>query len=76
MLSRGMTDTEALIKAKEAAGGNAGMAEKLGGLTSQAVSQWKRVPAGRVLEVERITGISRHHLRPDVFGPASHEAAA
>lgn len=69
-----MTETEALIKAKEVAGGNAGMAGKLGDLTSQAVSQWKRVPAGRVLEVERITGISRHVLRPDVFG--KEEAAA
>ncbi|PZP64983.1 MAG: hypothetical protein DI604_25710, partial [Delftia acidovorans] len=32
------------------------------------VSQWKKVPAERVLEVERVTGISRHELRPDVFG--------
>ena len=34
-----------------------------------AVSQWDRVPAERVLEIERLTGISRHDLRPDVFGP-------
>lgn len=36
-----------------------------------AVRQWKDrgVPAERVLEVERLTGISRHVLRPDVFGP-------
>lgn len=26
--------------------------------------------------IERITGISRHELRPDVFGPAKSEAAA
>lgn len=46
------------------------------GLTPQAVSLWKRVPAERVLDVERITGISRHVLRPDVFGPAPDEVAA
>jgi DNA-binding transcriptional regulator YdaS (Cro superfamily) len=27
----------------------------------------KRVPAERVLDVERITGISRHELRPDLY---------
>lgn len=27
------------------------------------------IPAERVLDIERITGISRRELRPDVFGP-------
>lgn len=27
------------------------------------------IPAERVLEIERLTGISRYDLRPDVFGP-------
>lgn len=65
----------ALHKAKMAAGGTAALARILG-LTSQAVSQWDRVPASRVLEVERVSGISRHDLRPDVFGPSSTEEAA
>ena len=41
------------------------------GISKQAVSlwQWKGVPAERVLAVEGVTGISRHELRPDVFGP-------
>ena len=39
------------------------------GLSKQAVYQWDRVPATRVLDVERLTGISRHELRPDLFGP-------
>lgn len=55
-------------KAKQEAGGPAALAKALGGVSSQAVSQWKKVPAERVLDVERITGISRHELRPDVFG--------
>ena len=39
------------------------------GVTAGAVSQWDRVPAGRVLDVERLTGISRHDLRPDLYPP-------
>lgn len=57
----------------EAAGGPAALATKLVELTgrpitSQAISQWKVIPPGRVVAVEQITGISRHALRPDVFG--------
>lgn len=50
----------------------AGGATKLGralGISHQAILKWPKVPATRVLEVERITGVSRHELRPDVFGP-------
>jgi DNA-binding transcriptional regulator YdaS (Cro superfamily) len=43
-------------------------------ITHSAVWQWERVPAEHVLTVEGLTGISRHELRPDIFGPA--EAAA
>ncbi|MCF3935051.1 GIY-YIG nuclease family protein [Acuticoccus sp. M5D2P5] len=50
------------------------------GITSQAVCLWRKVPAHHVRLVESITGISRHRLRPDIFGeqPAapSVEAAA
>lgn len=60
---------EAIERAIEAAGGPAALARAIGGLTSQAVSQWKKCPGERALEVERITGISRHVLRPDIFGP-------
>lgn len=41
------------------------------GVSRQAVNVWflrHRVPAERVLEIERLSGISRHELRPDVFG--------
>lgn len=40
------------------------------GITPGAVSQWVRVPAERVVEVERATGIPREELRPDLFAPA------
>lgn len=60
--------------AKDKAGGPAALAralEELGErITSQAVSQWKTIPPEKVLKVEKITGISRHDLRPDIFGAA------
>jgi DNA-binding transcriptional regulator YdaS (Cro superfamily) len=35
-------------------------------ITPGALSQWNQVPHDRVLDVERVTGISRHELRPDL----------
>ena len=46
------------------------------GVTQGAISQWTQVPADRVIAVEQITGISRHDLRPDVFGPAPRKGKA
>lgn len=60
--------TNVLEKAKSLAGGSVGLAKAIGSITPQAVSQWKRVPAGRVLDVERATGVSRYALRPDIYG--------
>jgi len=40
-------------------------------VTRVAVYKWlraRKIPAERVLRVEELTGISRHDLRPDVFG--------
>lgn len=68
---------EALEQALELSGGPSALARAIGGITPQAVSQWGKVPPDRVLDVERVTGVSRHELRPDIFGPApSNEAAA
>jgi DNA-binding transcriptional regulator YdaS (Cro superfamily) len=51
------------------AGSVAALAEKAN-VSPQAVSQWRRrIPADKVLLIESLTGISRHDLRPDVFGP-------
>lgn len=40
------------------------------GITRGAVANWwrrGRVPAERVLDLESLTGISRHDLRPDIY---------
>lgn len=37
-------------------------------VTHSAISQWKRVPSDRVLIVEKVTGIPRDELRPDLYG--------
>ncbi len=45
---------------------------KLGGeigVTPQAISQWRYVPSQRVLDVERVSGVPRHILRPDLYPP-------
>ena len=47
-------------------GGIVALSKKLG-MSRGAVSQWKRVPAERVLSVEHITGVPRHEIRPDIY---------
>lgn len=59
-------------------------AEKAAEMAGVTVAMWsrfetgaRRIPAERVLDIEAFTGISRHDLRPDVFGeaPATEDAA-
>lgn len=44
------------------------------GVTPQALSQWDKVPPLRVLDVERVSGVHRSRLRPDLY-PAEGAAA-
>lgn len=61
--------------------------EKLGGLTKTAtalgidnpsvIANWRTrgaIPPNKVLDVEAATGISRHELRADIFGPPEQAA--
>jgi DNA-binding transcriptional regulator YdaS (Cro superfamily) len=66
-----------VCKAAKAAGGQSALARHLK-VTPQAVQKMcasGRVPAERVLEIEKATGVSRHELRPDLYPAESLSAA-
>jgi len=56
-----------LEEAIRAAGGVSELARRIG-VSQPSVSNWSRIPSGRVLAVEAATGVSRVVLRPDLFG--------
>jgi DNA-binding transcriptional regulator YdaS (Cro superfamily) len=45
------------------------------GITRGAVAQWDKVPAERIGDVSRVTGIPFEVLRPDLFKTASEPVA-
>ncbi len=49
------------------AGGPSRLAKQLG-ITHTAVIRWKKIPPIRVITLEKLTGIPREELRPDIFG--------
>lgn len=63
-----LSPEEALDKARAIAGGSTALAQMIGDLSPQAVAQWDKAPPRRVLRIEEVTGVSRHALRPDVYG--------
>lgn len=69
------TPFEALETALERAGSQSELA-RICGLTQPSVWKWfqttKRIPAEYVLRVEAATGVSRHHLRPDIYPVETH----
>ncbi len=68
----GAMDMTALDRAVEKAGSQLKLAAILG-IKPPSVTGWYdrgRVPAERCIAIELATGVSRHDLRPDVFGPA------
>jgi DNA-binding transcriptional regulator YdaS (Cro superfamily) len=42
------------------------------GVDKATVTRWAQrgIPAERLLDIERVTGIPREELRPDIFAPA------
>lgn len=62
------TPLAALRRAITRAGTATRLAEQLG-ISSQAIGKWQRtgIPPLRVLDVERLTGVRRHDLRPDIY---------
>ena len=60
-----------LREAVKRAGGMRALGRLLG-IPYQAVQKWKRTPATRVLELERLTKVPRYELRPDLYPPAEY----
>jgi|TARA_A100001391_G_scaffold172441_1_gene133933 DNA-binding transcriptional regulator YdaS (Cro superfamily) len=75
-----MNPHEALAHAVEKAGGQAALG-RLIGERQQKIFYWlngskRGAPAEAVLEIERVTGVSRHELRPDVYPAPAQEGEA
>lgn len=66
---------EIVEKAAGSVGGIVELSRRLG-VKHTALYSWKRVPGQRVLAIEELTGISRHALRPDIFGPEPKKGRA
>jgi DNA-binding transcriptional regulator YdaS (Cro superfamily) len=54
-----------LSAALDVAGGVTRLAQTLG-IAQASVSNWKRIPDRRLAEVQAVTGLCRHTLRPDL----------
>lgn len=67
MSERGGHRDKALAEALRAAGGITAVASELG-VTYQNVWKWRRCPPEHVLDLERLSGVRRERLRPDIFG--------
>ncbi|WP_390670877.1 YdaS family helix-turn-helix protein [Gluconacetobacter entanii] len=59
---------EIVRKAVNAAGGPTIVAKRLG-IKVPSIYSWSRIPAEHVLTIARLSGMSPHEIRPDVFGP-------
>jgi hypothetical protein len=71
---------DAAVLAVDRSGGGAELARKISDargapLTRQAVYQWRRVPSALVLLVEKISGVSKEALRPDLYPEPSPPTA-
>lgn len=68
-----------ITEAVTAIGGQVALARILG-VNPSLISQWVtgrlKVAARHCLAIEAATGVSRHDLRPDVFGPAPEKGEA
>jgi DNA-binding transcriptional regulator YdaS (Cro superfamily) len=59
-------NSSGLKVALRVAGGAKALAHLLG-VNRQAVDKWRHVPAERIVQIERLTGVPRAILRPDLY---------
>lgn len=64
----GMSETASPLQKAIASVGTASELARRLGISPAAVLQWEEIPIRRVVDVERVSGISRKVLRPDLFG--------
>lgn len=50
----------------EAAGGLRALGRALG-ISHATIKGWRRVPTKHILEIERLTGVPREQLRPELY---------
>jgi DNA-binding transcriptional regulator YdaS (Cro superfamily) len=62
-------------EAIDIAGGPTALARGLG-IKMPSLYSWQKVPSTRVLAIERLTGISRARLRPDLYPAEQHGTPA
>jgi DNA-binding transcriptional regulator YdaS (Cro superfamily) len=55
-----------LRRAIDAMGSQLELARALG-LPKQSINNWRRIPPHHVIRIEKLTGVSRHDLRPDIY---------
>ncbi|WP_277054624.1 transcriptional regulator [Pseudoalteromonas marina] len=73
-----MTTQPALQKAIATLGGQVKLADAIQ-TSQQNVSNWLRtgkVAPDKVILIEKVTGVSRHELRPDIYPPEESKKAA
>jgi transcriptional regulator with XRE-family HTH domain len=69
-----MTGTDALRRYREAADLSLEALAGQFGVNRSTVLRWERkVPADRIVDIERVTGIPRRHLRPDLYRRVSSD---
>jgi DNA-binding transcriptional regulator YdaS (Cro superfamily) len=68
-----MVDAEQAMKLIRSRRGLTSQLTREIGLSRGAISQWRVVPADKLVDVERISGIPRHILRPDLVPPPGYE---
>ena len=55
-----------LKAAIKAAGTKAALARALG-ITPQSIERWERIPRDRIVEIERVLGVPRATLAPELY---------